>query len=276
MVQWFPGHMAKAQKEISEKIKMVDIVYILLDARVPRSSQNPVLNEIIGNKPRLYLLTKMDKADGRQNHRWEDYFEKQGQVCLLINSLNKTNINRILKISKDLLAEKRAKDALKGLKPRPVRAMILGIPNVGKSTLINALVNKRVASVGDRPGITKAQQWININENFELLDTPGVLWPKFDDKIIGYHLAITGAIRDDILPVREIALYAIRFMLEHYSERLTSLYHSDANDAPENILAKIAEEHKTDEDQTSRALLQDIRSGRLGNLTWDWCENEQL
>jgi ribosome biogenesis GTPase A len=124
MVQWFPGHMAKAQKEISEKIKMVDIVYVLLDARVPRSSQNPVLNEIIGTKPRLYLLTKMDKADGRQNHRWEDYFEKQGHSCLLINSLNKTNINRILKMSKDLLSEKRAKDALKGLKPRPVRAMI--------------------------------------------------------------------------------------------------------------------------------------------------------
>jgi len=275
MIQWFPGHMAKAKKEIQEKVKICDLAFVLLDARAPKSSYNPLIEEVVGNKPILYLLAKMDKADLSETKKWQATLEGKNRTSLLINSVRKTNINRIAKYANELLKEKRAKDAAKGLKPRPIRAMILGIPNVGKSTLINALVNKKVTTTGDRPGITKAQQWIKVNNDFELLDTPGVLWPKFDDQTTGYHLAITGAIKDDILPIEDVALYALQFLKEHYSNAL-DYYQIDTNLDPINIINELGHQKKmyranqsVDREQVGRMILQDIRNGRLGKITWD-------
>lgn len=275
MIQWFPGHMAKAKKEIAEKIKVCDLALVLLDARIPHSSYNPLWAELVGNKPILYLLTKMDKADLNETKKWQAQLEASNHTTLLINSIQKTNINQIAKKANLLLASKRAKEKALGLKPRPIRAMILGIPNVGKSTLINALVNKKVASTGDRPGITKAQQWIKINNEFELLDTPGVLWPKFDDQEIGYHLAITGAIKDDILPIVDVASYAISFLQKYYPDNLLH-YQIDIHLEPYDFLMELGKlrklyrgQEEIDINQAALVLLQDIRAGRLGKITLD-------
>ena len=200
-VQWYPGHMAKAMREMEEKLKIVDIVLELIDARIPLSSQNPSINQslIQKNKPRLVILNKIDMADSQVNKEWLKYFEDQGIRCLLVDSNKGINTNKITNICKEVLKEKLERERLKGLKPRSIRTMVIGIPNVGKSTLINKLVGRNTAITGNKPGVTKAQQWIRINKDLDLLDTPGVLWPKFDDIKVGYNLAITGAIKDDIL-----------------------------------------------------------------------------
>ena len=217
MIQWYPGHMAKAKREIEEKLKFVDIVFELVDARIPLSSRNPMINDILKNKPRLLLMTKSIMADDYYNKKFVNELSiNEYTKTLLIDSINGLNINKIVTTAKEVLKDKLAKEQQRGMKPRAIKAMVIGIPNVGKSTLINKLVGKKTAIVGNKPGVTKAQQWIRINKDLDLLDTPGVLWPKFEDQKIGYNLALTGAIKDDILHKDDLIIYFIEFLKENY------------------------------------------------------------
>jgi len=274
MIQWFPGHMAKAKKEMEEKLRLVDIVYELLDARIPYSSKNPLINELLKNKPRLILLTKSDMADDFYTNKWKNHFTSQGFPSLSIDSVSGLNIKKIIGVSQTILKDKFEKEKARGMKPRPIRGMIVGIPNVGKSTLINKLVNKRVANVGNKPGITKAQQWVRLNANLELLDTPGVLWPKFEDQKVGMHLAITGAIRDEILKSDELGYYLLDFMKANYEKNILERYQLSAGLSNLDILKHIAStrgiSNKEDvEEKAAEVLLNDFRSLRLGRITLD-------
>lgn len=223
-IQWYPGHMAKTKREIKEKMKLIDVVLELLDARIPFSSQNPVINQLIGNKPRIILLNKADLADPEELDKWVSYFENQGSKTLKINALNGKGVNRILPTLREITKDTREKERSRGRKDRPIRTMILGIPNVGKSTLINKLANKKKLVAQDRPGVTRQTQYIRVGQDMELLDTPGILWPKFDDEDVAYRLALTGAIKDDILPVDDIVIYGFRLLDKHYKNRLEERY----------------------------------------------------
>ena len=281
MIQWYPGHMAKAIREVGEKVKIVDLVIVLLDARVPRSSFNPLIKETLKNKPTLYVLTKKDKADSEQTSKWLNYYENSTNMAITIDGRSNSEIKKVLKAAALMMKEKREKDAKKGLKPRAIKTMIVGIPNVGKSTLINSLVGKKVATVGDKPGVTKSQQWIKINQELELLDTPGILWPKFEDQTIGMKLAISGAIKDDILPIIEVALFYINLIKEKYPTCLSEKYNIDESKDNNEILADIGKnlsyytvDKDIDYDRVSLKLCQDYRNNVLGKLTLDWVEDE--
>ena len=222
-IQWFPGHMAKALREISERIKVVDIVIEICDARAPLSSINPELFNIIKNKPRIMILSKKDLADENITKSWLKYFEEKGYIALAMN-LNKDNLEVIFNISKVCLKEKIEKDKRRGLKPQPIRALVVGIPNVGKSTFINKLSKRKATNVGNMPGVTKAQQWIKIKNDFELLDTPGVLWPKFENQEIGTKLALIGTIKQDILDKSNLAYSLLKYLFIEHPEFLTNRY----------------------------------------------------
>jgi ribosome biogenesis GTPase A len=222
-IQWFPGHMAKALREISERIKVVDIVIEICDARAPLSSINPELFNIIKNKPRIMILSKKDLADENITKSWLKYFEEKGYIALAMN-LNKDNLDTIFNISKVCLKEKIEKDKRRGLKPQPIRALVVGIPNVGKSTFINKLSKRKATNVGNMPGVTKAQQWIKIKNDFELLDTPGVLWPKFENQEIGTKLALIGTIKQDILDKSNLAYSLLNYLFNEHPEFLTNRY----------------------------------------------------
>ena len=217
-IQWFPGHMAKAQREIEEKLKLVDVVLELIDARIPFSSINPNFENLLKNKAKLIVMTKVKMADPIYNNKWKEYYEKNNCKIILVDSISGLNINKITGLLKEILKDKIEKDLKRGIKARAIKTMVIGIPNVGKSTLINTLVGKKMAQTANKPGVTKAQQWIRINKDLDLLDTPGVLWPKFDDVIIGYNLALTGAIRDDIVHKDDMTLYFIDFLKKEYKE----------------------------------------------------------
>lgn len=281
MIQWYPGHMAKAIREINEKIKIVDVVIVLLDARCPISSFNPLLEESLINRRVLYVLTKKDKADPLLTSKWIDFYKQNGKSCVAVDARELKNAKTIIKETSLLMKEKREKDALKGLKPRAIKTMIVGIPNVGKSTLINALVGKRVTSVGDRPGVTKVQQWIKINQDLELLDTPGVLWPKFENQTYGMHLAISGGINDSILPIDDVCRYFVEFLQLNYPNALSNRYQSDFSScsSDEIIEAICKKQHfykdsNLDIDKTSLFILQEARNGFFGRITLDRFEND--
>ena len=280
MIQWYPGHMAKAIREVSEKIKIVDLVIVLLDARIPYSSFNPMIKDTLKNKPTLYVLTKKDKADSEETAKWLKHYEAGQNMAVSIDARSTSEIKKVLKAASLMMKEKREKDAKKGLKPRPIKTMIVGIPNVGKSTLIKSLVGKKVATVGDKPGVTKSQQWIKINQELELLDTPGILWPKFEDQTVGMKLAITGAIKDDVLPIIEVALFYINLIKERYPNHLHEKYGIDESLEANEILAQIGVSLKyfinkdIDYDRVSLKLCQDFRSNVLGRLTLDWNYDE--
>lgn len=282
MIQWYPGHMAKAIREIGEKVKLVDVVIVLLDARIPFASFNPEIKKLLQNKRTLYVLTKKDKADDAQTNKWINYYQDKNLPSIAINSKSNKDIKQILKAIEKIMEPKRASDAKKGLKPRPIKTMMVGIPNVGKSTLINALVGKKVTNVGDRPGVTKNQQWIRINQNLELLDTPGVLWPKFEDEEIGYNLAITGAINDTILPIEEVGLYLITFMNKYYPGAMEQRYNIQFSSDSSECLMEIAKKqnirynnNELDLDQTSRFILQEFRNNMYGMITLERVKNEE-
>ncbi len=278
MIQWFPGHMAKARNEIEEKLKLVDIVFELVDARVPLSSRNPMIREIIKNKPRLVLMTKATKADSNYTKKWQEFLLGEGTMSMVIDSVSGLGINRIVNYAKEVLKDKFEKEQAKGMKERPIRAMVIGIPNVGKSTLINKLVNRKVTTVGDRPGVTKAQQWIRINKDLNLIDTPGVLWPKFDDEITGYNLAMTGAIKDQIMHKDDLIIYFLDFLKKFYPHALNR-YNVDVTVDNLDILNKIAGDRGYfqgkyyDYEKVYEAILNDYRSDRLGKITLDRLEN---
>jgi ribosome biogenesis GTPase A len=279
-IQWFPGHMAKARRQVTEKLKLVDIVIELVDARIPLSSRNPMIEEIIGQKPRLVLLNKADMADPVKTNQWISYFEEQGITALAVNAQGGKGLHSIVQSAKDILKEKFDRMKSRGMRPRAIRAMIVGIPNVGKSTLINRLAKKNIAKTGNTPGVTKAQQWIKVGKELELLDTPGILWPKFEDEHVGYKLALTGAIKDTILNLQDIALYGLRFLEAHYPERLKERY--SLEEIPDEIIAKFDAVGKkrgclmsggeVDYDKTSEVIIRDIRNIQLGPMTFDMIE----
>lgn len=271
-IQWFPGHMAKARREIEEKLRVVDIAFVLVDARIPLSSQNPMAMEILKNKPKLMILTKSDMADSNMTKKWEKYFVDRGIKAIAIDSISGINIKKIEILSREILKEKLEKDLKRGLKQRPIRAIIVGIPNVGKSTLINRLAGKKVANVGNMPGVTKAQQWIRLNQNLEFLDTPGVLWPKFEDQKVGIHLALTGAIKDEILPKEDLTFYLLQFLRDNYPASFEKRYNialtSDFVGVIEQILVQRGNK-KEDYDKGYDIILNDFKNARIGKITLD-------
>ncbi|MCY7748263.1 ribosome biogenesis GTPase YlqF [Bacillus inaquosorum] len=276
-IQWFPGHMAKARREVTEKLKLIDIVYELVDARIPMSSRNPMIEDILKNKPRIMLLNKADKADAAVTQQWKEHFEKEGIRSLSINSVNGQGLNQIVPASKEILQEKFDRMRAKGVKPRAIRALIIGIPNVGKSTLINRLAKKNIAKTGDRPGITTSQQWVKVGKELELLDTPGILWPKFEDELVGLRLAVTGAIKDSIINLQDVAVFGLRFLEEHYPERLKERYSLD--EIPEDIAElfdAIGEKRGClmsggliNYDKTTEVIIRDIRTEKFGRLSFE-------
>ncbi|MEC0969165.1 MULTISPECIES: ribosome biogenesis GTPase YlqF [Bacillus] len=276
-IQWFPGHMAKARREVTEKLKLIDIVFELTDARIPMSSRNPMIEEILQNKPKIMLLNKADKADPRMTKEWQAHLEAQGVRSLAINSVDGQGLNQIITTSKEILKEKFDRMKAKGVKPRAIRALIIGIPNVGKSTLINRLAKKNIAKTGDRPGITTSQQWVKVGKELELLDTPGILWPKFEDEQVGLRLAVTGAIKDSIINLQDVAVYALRFLEEHYPERLKKRY--DLAEIPEDTVELfdaigtkrgcLMSGGFINYDKTTEIIIRDIRTEKFGPLTFE-------
>ena len=279
MIQWFPGHMAKAKREIRERLRLVDVVYELLDARIPTASRNPLLGDLLKNKPRLVLLMKADLADPSQSQLWKRAFEKEGAMALEVDAAGGFRREEIIRSTLEILKPKLEKARERGLRARALRAMVVGIPNVGKSTLINRLARRKATRVADRPGVTRAQQWIRISGELELLDTPGVLWPKFDDEATGMHLALTGAIRDEILESERLGEYLLDFLKKHYPERLAERYGVGLEWGNAEIVEKIARDRGFfQSDQAEKAydaLLTDFRTNRLGRITLDRFNGEE-
>lgn len=282
-IQWFPGHMAKARREVTEKLKLVDIIFELIDARLPISSRNPMIDEVINQKPRLLILNKSDMADEHETRKWVEYFAQRGHKAVAINSLEGKGLQQVTKAAQEILKEKFDRMKSRGMKPRAIRAMIVGIPNVGKSTLINRLAKKNIAKTGNTPGVTKAQQWIKVGKELELLDTPGILWPKFEDQEVGFKLALTGAIKDTITNMEDLAVYGLRFLSIHYPARMEERYgfkfiHEDLVDTFDHIgkLRRVfGPGGEIDYDQVAQLIVRDIRGLQLGKLTFDFV-SEQL
>ncbi len=274
--QWYPGHMTKAMRQMKEDIKLIDLVIELLDARIPISSRNPDIDNLGKNKARLVLLNKSDLADEAQNNKWIQYFKDKGIIALKINSKNKQGIKDINNAVLTVCKEKIERDKRKGIKNRPVRAMVVGIPNVGKSTFINAYAGKNCAKTGNKPGVTKGKQWIRLGKNLELLDTPGVLWPKFDDQKIGLHLAFIGSMNDNNLDMAELAYQLIKEISKTYPEAFLNRYGIVGDKDPLQVMYQVAEVrgcklkgNKPDLDKTSSMIMDDFRSGKLGRITID-------
>jgi len=282
-VQWFPGHMAKARRQIEEKLKLIDIVIELLDARIPMASRNPMIDQILKQKPRLILLNKADLADADVTARWVEAFAADGLSALPIDASSGKEVMQIVPRSKERLKDMRDAQLRKGINPRAVRALIVGIPNVGKSTLINRLAGRSIAATGDRPGVTKAQAWIKVGTDMELLDTPGILWPKFEDQQVGISLAATGAIKDEILNIEDIAFHTTKYVVEHYPQLLMERYDLDELptveqlEEPDQVVAVMEAIGKrrgclqaggsVNLEKASQVLLRDLRSGRLGRIS---------
>lgn len=279
MIQWFPGHMVKAKREIEERLRLVDIVFELLDARIPYSSQNPLLNELLKGKPKLVLLMKTDLADPRETKLWREDFQKQGHQVLEVDALSGFNRSLIINSSLEILADKIERARKRGLKARSVRAMIVGIPNVGKSTLINRLVKRKATKVANKPGVTRAQQWIRIAGELELLDTPGVLWPKFEDRKVGLHLALTGAIRDEVVSSHDLGEYLLNFLRSYYPDNLSKRYNLDLNHSNPELIETIAQNRgflQSDyEERVYNLLLSEFRNNLLGRITLDRFNQEE-
>jgi ribosome biogenesis GTPase A len=276
--------MAKARRQVEEKLKLVDIVFELLDGRLPLSSRNPMMDEILKQKPRLILFTKSDLADEKATGRWTDYFRERGLTVLPIDAQTGKGVKQIIPASERLLAPLFAQREKKGIQSRKFRAMVVGIPNVGKSSLINRLARRTATVTGDRPGVTKAQQWIRVGKTLELLDTPGILWPKFDDPEVGYRLAASGAIKEEILPLEDVALYTIRFLKERYPEALRKRYNLNEVSAADGVqlMEMIGRKRgclirggEIDYEKVAEILLNDLRSGRLGQITLELPEDLQ-
>lgn len=278
-IQWYPGHMAKANREISEKIKLIDIVIELVDARAPYSSKNPMLDELVTHKPRLLVLTKKDMADEVNSQKWIQYYENLGYETLIVNLKNFNEYKLIINKCRTILKEKMEREQARGLKPRAIRAMVVGIPNVGKSTFINKLANRKATVTGNRPGVTKAQQIIRVAKDFELFDTPGVLWPKFENETIAKNIALIGSIKQDILPYDDLFIYAIDYLSKHYPQLLLERYDlvvEDKEDWVIDVLDHISEKRKikkrnneTDYDRVMELFFTDVYDGSIGKVSWE-------
>lgn len=272
--QWYPGHMTKAKRMMQEDIKLIDIVIELVDARLPLSSRNPDIDTIGKGKSRLILLNKCDLADERLNREWSEYFEQKGYFCVMINSKNGKGIKSINGVIQEACKEKIERDRKRGIINRPVRAMVVGIPNVGKSTFINAFAGKACAKTGNKPGVTKGKQWIRLNKSVELLDTPGILWPKFEDQKVGLRLALVGSIKDEILNVDELAYELIKYLSYEYKGLIAGRFnveeHEDAIETLKEIgrvRGCIVKGGEIDLSKASALVMEEFRNGKIGKIT---------
>lgn len=280
-VQWYPGHMTKAKRQMQEDLKLIDLIIELVDARVPLSSRNPDIDRLGQNKSRLILLNKADLADERQNEAWKEYFQKKGFYVVKVDSRNGAGMKAIQNVIQEACKEKIERDRRRGIKNRPIRAMVAGIPNVGKSTFINTFAGKACAKTGNKPGVTKGKQWIRLNKNVELLDTPGILWPKFEDQQVGIRLACVGSIKDDILNMEELALLLIDYLRTNYSGLLEKRYGIAEEGKGVDVLGEIAKARgclkkgeELDYVKASGLLFDDFRGGKIGRITLEWVEQE--
>ncbi len=290
-ISWFPGHMAKTRRQITEDLKMIDVVVEILDARIPNSSQNPDIRQITQNKKKIIILNKYDLADNAKTEKWIEYFNKKERKVVLADSLTGKGVNETTRQIQKIMEDEMQKMADKGRIGRKIRTMIVGIPNVGKSSFINRISKKTSAEVGNKPGVTKQKQWIRINEKIELLDTPGVLWPKFESQKVAMNLAITGTIKDDILDLVEVAYTLTKFMLENYKENLLQRYSLEEKKIDEILQQDQAENENIyeimqligrrrgailggniDDERTAKLILDDFRSGKLGKITLEISE----
>ena len=271
-IQWFPGHMSKARRQVQESIKFVDFVTVLVDARLPLSSQNPMLTKIVGEKPKLLVLNKADLADPVRLKEWQTYFEGQGIPTLALNSKEQSAVKKVTDAAKKLMADKLARQKERGIRIETLRTMIIGIPNAGKSTLMNRLAGKKIAVVGNKPGVTKGQQWLKSNKDLEILDTPGILWPKFEDETVALKLALTGAIKDNLLPMDEVTIFGLNYFKEHYPDELTAHFKQLdlSQEAPDMIMDMTQKlGFRDDYDRFYSLFVKDVRDGKLGRYCLD-------
>ena len=280
-IQWYPGHMTKAKRAMKEDVKLVDLVIELVDARAPLASRNPDIDDLGKGKARLILLNKADLASERANDAWAAYFREKGCFVVKLDSRSKNGMKEVQTVIQDACKEKTERDRKRGILNRPVRAMVVGIPNVGKSTFINSFAGRACAKTGNKPGVTKGAQWIRLNKNVELLDTPGILWPKFEDEAVGMRLAYIGSIKDDILNMEELSLTLIDFLREKYSGALEKRYQIQEEGTAVQILEAIARSRgclkkgeELDYAKASLILFDDFRSGKIGRITLEWVPEE--
>ena len=276
-IQWYPGHMTKARRAMQEDIKLIDLVIELVDARVPFSSRNPDIDKLAAGKARMVLLNKADLADETETRKWAQMFEDMGIHVVKIDARNKGTLKQVQAAQQEACKEKIERDRRRGIKNRPIRAMVVGIPNVGKSTFINTFAGRACAKTGNKPGVTKGKQWIRLNKGVELLDTPGILWPKFEDQQVGIRLACVGSIKDDILNMEELALWLIDYLRENYKGILAERYQITEEGTSVEVLEAIArargclkKQEELDYAKASLILFDDFRSGKMGRITLEW------
>lgn len=277
--QWYPGHMTKAKRQMQEDIKLIDLVIELVDARIPLSSRNPDIDELGKQKARLILMNKADLASEEQTRKWSEYFREKGFYVVKLDARNKAGMKAINDVIMEACKEKIERDRRRGIKNRPVRAMVVGIPNVGKSTFINTYAGKACAKTGNKPGVTKGKQWIRLNKNVELLDTPGILWPKFEDQSVGLRLALIGSIKDEILNIDELSLELIKIIQAKYPGILNARYEVEEEKKPVEVLEQIAikrncvqKGNELDYAKAAALVIDEFRSGRLGKITLEFPE----
>ena len=274
--QWYPGHMTKAKRQMQEDIKLIDLVIELVDARIPLSSRNPDIDELGKNKYRLILMNKADLADPAESDRWDAFFKEKGYYVVQLDARKKNGMKQITDVIMEACKEKIERDRRRGIKNRPVRAMVVGIPNVGKSTFINSYAGKACAKTGNKPGVTKGKQWIRLSKDVELLDTPGILWPKFEDQSVGLNLAFTGAVRDEVMDIEGLACNLMAYLAAHYPAALTARYKLEpgAEDSGYDLLQKAGKNRgfvmrggEIDTERMAKILLDEFRGGKLGRFS---------
>lgn len=280
--QWYPGHMTKAKRQMQEDIKLIDIIIELVDARIPLSSRNPDIDDLGKNKARLILMNKSDLADEKVSSQWRDFFKAKGYFVVSLDARARNNMKIIQNEIMEACKEKIERDLRRGIKNRPVRAMVVGIPNVGKSTFINTYAGRACAKTGNKPGVTKGKQWIRLNKNVELLDTPGILWPKFEDQIVGLRLALIGSIKDEILNTDELAMELLKLILKHYKGALSERYGVEESEDTVKVLTQIAENrncigrgNELDYSKAASLVIDEFRSGKIGRFTIEFPDREQ-
>ncbi|CAD7360020.1 MULTISPECIES: ribosome biogenesis GTPase YlqF [Staphylococcus] len=278
VIQWFPGHMAKAKREVTEQLKKVDVVFELVDARIPLSSRNPMIDEVIQQKPRVVIFNKKDMSQLNEMEKWYTFFKEKGAYPVAVDAKHGKGLKQVEVAAIEVTKEKFEREKAKGLKPRAIRAMIVGIPNVGKSTLINKLAKRTIAQTGNKPGVTKQQQWIKVGQSLQLLDTPGILWPKFEDQLIGKKLSLTGAIKDSIVHLDEVAIYGLEFLIEHDYEGLLAHYKIDVPRDADNIewfdaigrkRGLLQRGNEVDYEAVIELIIHEIRNAKIGTYCFD-------
>ena len=274
-INWYPGHMAKTKREIGEKLSLIDVVFEVIDARIPMSSKNKDIDTLIKDKPKVLIMTKIDLCDMDKTNKWKSYYENNGYQVIMVDLLNNKNVNEIFNKINPIINALNEKRKSKGLKERKIRALVLGIPNVGKSTLINRLVGKKATNVGNRPGVTKNLQWIRVNDKLELLDTPGILWPRLDNNEVAHNLASMTAIKEEVLDLEDISIYIINTMFKYYPDNIKARYNIDNNNDIVETLDLIGKKigaiknNEVDYDKVYDRILKDLREGYLGKVTFD-------